>query len=736
MKRHIICAGIFLAGVMNAGAAASPPDEMPPMDGLGSMGPERTRFEFSQSEASQWVNRYLEHFLVNRIDIGPCVFPREYLALSDSWLYDAHWGGRTVQQSMRFQLLDQQMTPEGYIMTQQHGATSHDHGWPFPHWSQVPGETGFRGVTAGWHFYDDPLGWEICYPGARGAAPEHFSEEATRRWGRSGLESEGIVEARHAWRLRATDGFPTLTSPEGVHLDPFNTPFVQIRWHTDGDTERIRPYMEWMREGDETWCESRRMMFYPDWLRGAGRSEDTGMFHSILPVYRHPKWDGTITRIRFCLDASDTPPGTFYVRSIFTAWDTRHLVNNAIHIKAAWEYFRWTGDLDFLRREIARLRKAMHFMMHEGHALELNRMRCTWHGHDGRPGYLVHADGSKTWQVGHGKGGNYWDLLPLGWDDMYTTIHYYASLLVMAQIEEAVAAHPGWDMPGGFMTLDPEFLREHAEAVKAETNRTFWNDEAGRFVGTIDADGTAWDFGFTFINLEAVHYGIANEENARAIMEWVDGRRIVEGDTSTGEDIYAYRLAPRATTLRNIEWYAHAWTGPETLPFGGQVQDGGAVLGFSFYDVMSRLRVFGADDAWRRLMAIREWDEEVQAYGGYRKYYAEGQGGTTLQGGGTAGGIGIDYEFTESSMLSAVIPFGFMGLRPDGQTLHIDPNLPAECPVMTVRNLYYAGVPLDITVTDQRVEITAHRTPAARIHVVFRGERFEIDGKGTFAFPE
>jgi len=35
--------------------------------------------------------------------------------------------------------------------------------WPFPHWSQVPGQDGFRGVTAGWHFYDEKLGWEICY---------------------------------------------------------------------------------------------------------------------------------------------------------------------------------------------------------------------------------------------------------------------------------------------------------------------------------------------------------------------------------------------------------------------------------------------------------------------------------------------------------------------------------------------------------------------------------------------
>ena len=475
------------------------------------------------------------------------------------------------------------------------------------------------------------------------------------------------------------------------------------------------------------------MNFYADWLEG--RSEGTGMFHSILPLYQHPEWDGKITRIRFCLSATDQPPETFYVRSVFTHWDTRHLVNNAIYVKAAFEYFRWTGDTDFLRQILPRLRIAMRYMMEEGHGLELNHIRCTWHGHDGRPGYTVHDDGSKTFHVGHGKGGNYWDLLPLGWDDMYTTTHYYAALLAMAQIEEAVADHPGWAMPRGFQALEAGFLREHAAQVKETTNQKFWNDRDGRFVGCIDADGIPHDYGFTFINLEAIHYGIANETNANRIMEWIDGRREVAVDTSRGSDIYAYRLAPRATTKRNIEWYAHAWTGPESLPFGGQVQDGGAVLGFSFYDVMSRIKTFGPNDAWARLMEIREWDEEVAAYGGYRKYYGDGKGGTTLQGGGTAGGIGIDFEFTESSMLSAIVPLGFMGLRPDGEALNIEPNLPEDCPAMAVRNLLYRGVAMDVAVRADRVNIHVHSTPPAPLTIRFNGQEIQVTQPGKYTLP-
>ncbi|QHI70678.1 glycosyl hydrolase family 65 protein [Tichowtungia aerotolerans] len=704
MKKKVI-AGMVLLGAVSSGFSK------------GTVGENVTQFEFANCpQSAAWFNGYVQSFFTNRIDIGPTIFPREYLAISDCWLNDAQREGESIQKFTRDHLLADQVGKKGYVASQQHGASSHDLGWPFPHWVQVPLENGFRGVTAGWHFYDNKLGWEICYDPAREFAPEHFGEAATERWSSRGVESRGINQKKNAWELKALGETAVLTSPEDVTLDPFNCPYIQIRWEADC----AGGYLEWMREGDKDWSPERRTAFSADWLEGPGRSESTGMFHSIIPLFDQPQWAGKITRIRFVFQGLEKGQALM-IRSVFTHWDTRHLVNNAIYIKAAFEYFRWSGDQDFLETMMPRLRTAMRFMMEEGHGRELNHIRCTWHGHDGRPGYTVTPDGTKTFHVGHGKGGNYWDLLPFGWDDMYTTTHYYASLLAMAELEEVA--------PGG---MDPAFLRKHAADVKVTANQKFWNETAGRFVGSIDADGVPHDYGFTFVNLEAVHYGIATEEHAEQILEWVSGERIVEGDTSTGADIYAYHLAPRATTKRNVEWYAHAWTGPETLPFGGQVQDGGAVLGFSFYDIMSRIKVCGADDAWKRLMAIRTWDEEVQAYGGYRKYYGDGKGGTTLQGGGTAGGVGIDFEFTESSMLSAVVPLGFMGLRPDGQMLHIEPNLPEDCPQMTVRNLLYCGVPMDVTVSPDAVKIIVHKAPAKPLSVVFNGEEFELAGVGMF----
>ena len=47
--------------------------------------------------------------------------------------------------------------------------------------------------------------------------------------------------------------------------------------------------------------------------------------------------------------------------------------------------------------------------------------------------------------------------------------------------------------------------------------------------------------------------------------------------------------------------YFWGWSNPESVPWGNQVQDGGAVLGFSYHDLMARLKTAGPDDAWQRL---------------------------------------------------------------------------------------------------------------------------------------
>jgi hypothetical protein len=415
----------------------------------------------------------------------------------------------------------------------------------------------------------------------------------------------------------------------------------------------------------------------------------------MITMYRHSQWTGKIKRIRIALAPGESDV-KFELDSFFTAYDTRHTINNPIYILACWEYFRWTGDIPFLKTVINKMRTALRHQQTEMGGLEHNHIRHPWVGHEGRSGLRIGPDGKKEVIYGCGIGANYWDILPIGGDDMYATAQYYAATRAMAEVERAIQRNPGWNTPLGALAFDPAQLETHAEAVKAEANRLFWNETTGRFVACIDADGQPHDYGFTFVNLDAIWYGIASEEHAAAILDWLDGKRIVEGDTSQGADIYHWRFGPRATTRRNIEWYHWGWTAPESIPFGGQVQDGGAVLGFSFYDLWARLNYRGADDTWRRLCELLAWEKDAWAGGGYRAYYADGKYGTTLQGGGTAGGLGIDCEFYESSLVPSIVARGFLGMKATGDGLVIAPKLPAACPEMGISNVLYQGVRFDV----------------------------------------
>jgi hypothetical protein len=123
-----------------------------------------------------------------------------------------------------------------------------------------------------------------------------------------------------------------------------------------------------------------------------------------------------------------------------------------------------------------------------------------------------------------------------------------------------------------------------------------------------------------------------------------------------------------------VDYYFWGWSKPESIVFGGQVQDGGAVLGWSFMDLSSRLKVNGPDDAWLRLREIAHWFDEVQAGGGYREYYKKQ--GAALPGDGAAGGLGMDREFFESLLVPQIVLRGFLGFAPTADGCRIEPKLP------------------------------------------------------------
>jgi len=602
----------------------------------------------------------------------------------------------TIRDKWRTALSARIMDPEGYVATHQHASIAHQLGWPFPFWAQG-GDKAW-----GWHFSLQGVmpGW-------------HGTQEKTQEgWTIENARDDGIHEA--AWNLTLNEPGARVTTPP-LHFEVFQAPFMQLRWKAAGLGNR-QPFIEWTTKDLPDFSAERRMYFPP--------IESKDFVFTMIPMFKHPQWQGEITQLRLSFD-NPAPGATVGIQALFTQYDTRHNINNANFPSGCVNYFFWTRDINFLRENINRMRTAIRYVMTEYKALDENVVVTPYVGHEGRSGLRRNPDGTKTVLPGEGIGNNYWDLLPMGYKDCYATMHYYDGLRHMMAVERAIAAHPEWDIPKSVLTLDPNMIEKHAAAVKKTGNKVFWNKKTRRFNCAVDIDGKSYDYGFTFLNLESIFYDFATPEHGRNIMSWISGERIVEGDTSQGADIYHWRFAPRATTKRNIEYYVWGWSGPEKIPWGGQVQDGGAVLGFSYHDLMARLKTRGPDDAWQRLKEIAAWFDEVRKAGGYRKYY-DGTREGTLQGGGTAGGLGMDQEFFESLLVPQIILDGFLGFRPTPEGFSIDPKLPSDWPGLTVNRIHIHDRVYTVEVTNGAVSVRCEESPKKT-----NGEEFVITCRGT-----
>ena len=605
----------------------------------------------------------------------------------------------SMRRRWREALASRTLNEEGYVHTRQHDGPAHAEGWPFPFWMQAGG--------VGWHFA--PVGVGGGYEGPAATA---------EGWTVAGGQSGAIGPQGWAVSLEAAEA--AVESP-AFAIDALRSPWLRINWRAAG-LEGARCRAEWTTAEAPEFGKERQIEFAPaeEGYASDGTVNATAVeTRTMIALYRHPEWKGTITRLR--LSFGNQGPATVVFKSIHTTVDTRHNVNNLNFIRGCHDYFMWTGDAAFLREQMGRIRQAMAFVEREFQTRERKCIYTTWPGHEGRSGVRV-VDGVKTIVPGEGVGSNYWDLLPFGGEDALATIYYYDALRDLAELEEAMA---GTASPVGgvsdaeavrkgmpqsaletpptiassstdIVAYDPAELRRHAEEVKAHGGKRFWNPVTGRF-GTRDLDGVLHDYGFTFLNNEAVYHDFATAEQAKSIDDWIRGERIVEGDTSTGADIYHWRFGARSTTRRNLDYYVWNWSAPESIPWGYQVQDGGAVLGWSYHDLMARLKTAGPDAAAARLQEIATWFEEVEAEGGYRSYYAKDPSRGSMQGGNVAGGLGLDREFFESVLVPQVMLYGFLGFQPTADGFICEPRLPKDWPELTVTRVYLKDRIVDVT---------------------------------------
>ncbi|MCX6376666.1 MAG: hypothetical protein NTU88_11645 [Armatimonadetes bacterium] len=225
----------------------------------------------------------------------------------------------------------------------------------------------------------------------------------------------------------------------------------------------------------------------------------------------------------------------------------------------------------------------------------------------------------------------------------------------------------------------------------------------------MDIDGVKHDYGFTFVNLEALYYGLGEAEKAQRIYEWME----TEPTSSGKADTYSkWIFAPRASTIHNPPrpsstinhqpspvppWWTYWWPG---TPYGDQCQDGGAILYVSFFDLMDRVRYRGAENAWGRFMEIMgRYRMPDRLCGGSPLYRGE------VSQQENAGAVGVDYPFPESGLVPLYFLYGVIGVEaaPDG--LRISPHLPKALAYAEVKGLRWRGMNLSIRITGSSVQI-------------------------------
>ncbi len=635
-------------------------------------------------------------------------FWRPYSTMWDMWMPGSVlWIQSPVQQQyadgLRQTLADRHISDSGYVSTHQHRGLAHFHGWPFPLWTQVGGH--------GWHFSmaGIPFGKEFNV----------FPTTSTEGWAIEGFSS-GNINDQKGLMLKIAKTRAALTTP-AISVKSFIAPFIVIEWYNSNMPPAAKCFLEYKTKKEPDFSPERRVRFDPE-------SENQNQIFTMVPIYKLPGWaDREITGLRVVFENAEG--ADLIIQSIFTAVDSRHPINNFAFIEGCVDYVNWTGDINFLRDQINRMRLSLLYAIDE---FDIEKYRCVnvpWVGHDGRSGLEYDEKGQKIIRHGRGIGNNYYDLLPFGGKECYATIYAYRALSQMAKLERIIGENPEWNIPATGLVFDPFYLSNLAKNVRQTATELFWNDETGRFVSAIDADGKAWDYGFVFLNLEAMYYDFALDWQKRRLMDWLDGKRIVDGDTSTGKDIYRWRFAPRCTTKRNLDYYVSVWSQPEILNWGDQVQDGGAVLAWSFHDIIERIKLNGPGDAWQRLQEILQWYRDVHAEGGYRAYYSK-PGRGTLQGGGTAGGLGMDQEFVESLLLARIMTEGFLGIKARTDGLEISPRLAPDWPSLTASGIVFRQSELSITAdSDGVITIRADKTKDRYLNLYLDYGKWEITVK-------
>lgn len=467
-------------------------------------------------------------------------------------------------------------------------------------------------------------------------------------------------------------------------------------------------------------------------------------------MYNHPQWaDKTITDVKLVVLPKDGMKLNVDAKINFfrLQFDSRQVNNNAILITGTKALYEYSHDTQFLSTMLPKVMRAIQFYLTNlgGTSGVVSTEFCV--------GHEIRLDQYGQRIEGYGIGDGYWDMLSLPSVNIYVNIYFYkavrdAAYLLRAAESEGITCDPQTIVTNQGQVISCNATAESLEAlmdvIQVKFSETFWNDRTGRFhAGYSNAYGCIIDYGFTTFNLEAIVAGLASQEQVESIYAWLDGDRIVESQTyqcasgatlqvnevSQGNDIYLYQFAPRTNTADNDSAH-YLWTW-QPRRFGNQLQNGGAALFMSYYDLIGRARYLGVENAYQRYSEILAWymeildynnDESTGARGGaffYWDYYQSLDplehdwiliAGNLLEGSnmGTAGSglLALDYVFGETSIFWRFFPETYFGMSVSSDNvLQLTPNLSSNLTWYKNENLKYSGLIYDLTAGETFVQV-------------------------------
>lgn len=454
-------------------------------------------------------------------------------------------------------------------------------------------------------------------------------------------------------------------------------------------------------------------------------------------------------------DFPQTDNGYFWSWGDSPCW---HTGNGALHydgvfryVTAVAEFLRWAGDTSLLdetdrttygadravdasegRTVYEKCVLAMKYAANEldGKNGIITLTEKSAYLADGVTRFDIGEDGTPVWN-NTGRAGsspsNYWDNLCFGNQDAYETALYYNALNSMRDIElmrgdEAAAA-------------EYEAL---AAKVKDKYDKVFWSCKTGRYIACVDADGKRWDPGLTFLNTEALAYGLGDEIKAKLIFSWLDGTRIVASDTLRGKQIMDYAVflnrnfglgtakkpmpfAPASNTLsiERVSGLGEPWwcslNGAINIGvrsnayYGSHLENGGYIFYTVYYELAARQMYLGADSVNRRAGELAD----IYRFNGFDTAVGWAEGVTGV--------------FPESGIVTRAFISSLAGVSATTDGLTVKPDLPSGIKSLGVDELQYRGVPVTVSVGSDGLTLTAESAlsgilryypPEAGIHTV------------------